>query len=86
MEEQLRHQQIGWMRSDASVETSATPAANNVNMLVETVILNYMALHGEEGLFAADRGLGTETNNQSYRAFTQLSSVSGGIINPPPIV
>ena len=39
----LQHQQIGWMRSDGSVETSATPAANNVNLLVETVILNYMA-------------------------------------------
>ncbi|WP_235015340.1 general secretion pathway protein GspF [Oceanicoccus sp. KOV_DT_Chl] len=81
----LTHQQIGWMRDDASVETSATPAANNVNMLVETVILNYMALHGEEGSFAADRGLGSETNNRRYRAFTQLASVSGGIINPPPI-
>ncbi len=81
----LIHQQIGWMRDDASVETSATPAANNVNMLVETVILNYMALHGEEGNFAADRGLGSETNNRRYRAFGQLSSVSGGTINPPPI-
>ena len=82
----LLHQQIGWMRSDASVETSATPAANSVNMLVETVILNYMALHGEEGAFAADRGLGTETANRRYRAFSQLASVgSDGTINPPPI-
>ena len=79
------YQQLGWMRSDASVETSATPAANNVNMLVETVILNYMALHGEEGNFAADRGLGSEANNRRYRAFTQLGSVTGGFINPPPI-
>lgn len=37
--------QIGHMRADASVETSSTPAANNVNLLVETIILNYMALH-----------------------------------------
>lgn len=37
--------QIGHMRSDASVETSSSPAANNVNLLVETVVLNYMALH-----------------------------------------
>ncbi len=52
-EEQAVHQQIGYMRADASVETAATPAANNVNLLVETVILNYMALHGEQGEFAS---------------------------------
>ena len=52
-EEQAVHQQIGYMRADASVETAATPAANNVNLLVETVILNYMALHGEQGQFAS---------------------------------
>jgi len=46
-----RRNQIGYMRSDASVETSSSPAANNVNLLVQTVILNYMALNGDEGLF-----------------------------------
>lgn len=56
--------QIGYMRSDASVETASSPAANNVNQLVQTVILNYMALHGEEGSFAStfmDQGLGNST-------------------------
>lgn len=51
-DQQARHQQLGYFRSEGSVETSATPAANNVNLLVETVILNYMALHGEQGLFS----------------------------------
>ncbi|MBV1905678.1 MAG: hypothetical protein KUG75_06345 [Pseudomonadales bacterium] len=51
-EDQARHQQIGYMRSDASVETSSSPAANNVNLLVDTILLNYMALHGEQGLFS----------------------------------
>ena len=46
-----QHQQIGWFRNDGSVETAGTPAANNVNLLVESVILNYMALHGEQGDF-----------------------------------
>ena len=46
-----QHQQIGWFRKDGSVETAGTPAANNVNLLVETVVLNYMALHGEQGQF-----------------------------------
>ena len=33
-------------------QRSGTPGANNVNLLVETVLLNYMALHGEQGQFA----------------------------------
>lgn len=78
----LQHQQIGWMRSDASVETSATPAANNVNSLVETVILNYMALHGEEGL-AFDstfpgHGMGDLATRQRYTAFKKLASINTG--------
>jgi hypothetical protein len=46
-------QQIGYFRADGSVETASSPAANNVNLLVETVILNYMALNGEVGLFSS---------------------------------
>jgi len=45
--------QIGYFRADASVETASSPAANNVNLLVETVALNYMALHGEQGNFSS---------------------------------
>ena len=41
------HRQIGRFTSDASVMTSSSPAANNVNLLVNTVVLNYMALNGE---------------------------------------
>ena len=50
-EEQARHQQIGWFRADGSVDTASSVAANNVNLLVETVILNYMALNGDAGSF-----------------------------------
>ncbi len=73
--QQARHQQIGWFRPDASVETSATPAANNVNLLVETVILNYMALHGEQGNFATrfpKHGLGGVAMRDSLSAFTPI--------------
>lgn len=75
----LQHQQIGWMRPDGSVETSATPAANNVNMLVQTVILNYMALHGEsDAAFTSLFGnsLGNATERLRYVAFQQLASVN----------
>ncbi len=44
-------QQIGYFRADGSVETASSPAANNVNLLVETVILNYMSLNGDIALF-----------------------------------
>lgn len=41
------HRQIGRFSSDASVVTSSSPAASNVNLLVNTVVLNYMALNGD---------------------------------------
>lgn len=46
-----RHQQIGFFTGDGSVNTASSPAANNVLLLVQTVLLNYMALHGEIGRF-----------------------------------
>lgn len=73
--EQARHQQIGYFRADASVETASSPAANNVNLLVETVCLNYMALHGEQGNFATvfpQHGLGNSTMMDSLTAFTPI--------------
>jgi len=81
-----QHQQLGWFRPDASVETSATPAANNVNLLVETVILNYMALHGETGNFTGatgvfpEQGLGDNTMLDRMTAFEPI--VSGTASNP----
>ena len=81
----LQRQQLGWMRPDASVETAATPAANNVNLMVETVILNYMALHGEQNLFADPRffprhGLGGGANRDRLVAFEPLQSINGGVL------
>jgi len=75
-----RHQQIGYFRADASVETASSPAAGNVNLLVETVVLNYMALHGEQGQFAARfprHGLGNGALQDSLIAFDPI--VSGRI-------
>jgi hypothetical protein len=54
--------QIGSYTPGGSVNSTSSPAANAVNLLVNTVILNYMALHGEQGTFAAtiaNNGLGT---------------------------
>ncbi|MGH6781311.1 MAG: hypothetical protein ACREB5_04300 [Sphingomonadaceae bacterium] len=76
-----QHQQIGWFRRDASVETASTPAANNVNLLVETVILNYLALHGEQGRFGTlfpGNGLGSASLQDSLIAFNPI--VNGTIV------
>jgi len=74
-EEQAVHQQIGYMDAGGSVQRAATPAANNVNLLVNTVLLNYMALHGEQGQFAnvfLNHGLGNSTMQESLTAFTPI--------------
>ncbi len=82
-EEQAMHQQLGYMSSDGSVQREATPAANNVPLLVNTVLLNYMALHGEQNLFGqtfANHGLGNAAMQDSLTAFTPI--VNGTIDFP----
>ncbi len=81
--EQARHQQIGYMDAGGSVQRAATPAANNVNLLVNAVLLNYMALHGEQANFATlfpNHGLGNAALQDSLTAFTPI--VNGIIANP----
>ncbi len=75
--DQLMHQQIGHMTADGSVQRSATPMANNVNLLVNSVVLNYMALHDEVGLFnglyqslGISHGLGSDLDQ--YIAFQNI--------------
>jgi hypothetical protein len=72
--------QIGYYRADGSIETASHPGANAVNLLVETVILNYMALHGEQGNFSTlfpGNGLGSSALRDSITAFAPI--VSGPI-------
>jgi len=72
------HRQIGRMSAAASVVTSATPAANNVNLLVNMLLLNYMALDGSvtPGNMSAfttafpNHGLGN--NIEDYVAFGRI--------------
>jgi len=76
LDDQLKHQQLGYMSADGAVQRAATPGANNVNLLVNMVILNYMALHGEQNLFGSlypnwnNGGLGTDLDR--YTAFTPI--------------
>lgn len=43
----IDHHQVGRFSADGSVVTSSSPAANNVNLLANTVIANYMSLNGD---------------------------------------
>jgi len=93
-EQQALHQQIGAMDAGGSVMVAGSPAANNVNQLVNTVILNYMALHGEQGGFSNlllnsngapwNHGLGTSAAQlDALTAFEPI--VNGTIASPIPV-
>ncbi|HVK98938.1 MAG TPA: hypothetical protein VM553_03960, partial [Dongiaceae bacterium] len=71
----ISRRQIGWFRGNGDVETASSPAANNVNLLVETVALNYMALHGDQGQFVTrfpSQGLGNGTMRDSLLSFNPI--------------
>jgi hypothetical protein len=76
-------QQIGSFTAAGAVNNTSSPAANAVNLLVETVILNYMALHGEEGNFPTlfpSHGLGGTALRDSLTMIAPL--VNGTVSNP----
>ncbi len=87
---QAVHQQIGAMDAGGSVMRAGSPVANNVNLLVNAVILNYMALHGEQANFGSlyqnpdgsnwNHGLGNAALQDSLTAFEPI--VNGIISNP----
>jgi hypothetical protein len=75
------HQQIGAFAASGDVVRSGTPGANNVNLLVEQVLLNYMALHGEQGQFAnvfPNNGLGANIDR-----LIGLDPIVNGLITNP---
>jgi hypothetical protein len=70
-----QHQQIGYFSANGDVQRAGTPGANNVNLLVEMVLLNYMALHGQQNMFATQfptHGLGDPTNLDRFTAFEPI--------------
>ena len=70
-----RHQQLGFFTSDGSVNTASNPGANNVLLLVQMVLLNYLALHGEIGRFQQlfpEQGLGAGSALDALVAFQPI--------------
>ncbi len=69
--------QIGYFRSGADVETDANRVANNVNVLAEAIVLNYLALHDEAGRIGEvlpGHSLGTVAEIDSVTAFQPIRS------------
>jgi hypothetical protein len=73
-----RRQQLGYFRRDGDVETAGSAAANNVNLLVQAVVLNYMALHDPNPNLnklngnGFTQGLGDTTAQRSMIAFNPI--------------
>ena len=68
-------QQIGYFRPTGNVETGANRVANNVTLLAESIVLNYMALHDDVGRFASvlpGHGLGSGAQLDSLIAFQPI--------------
>jgi hypothetical protein len=75
--------QIGYYTMDGSVANNSSPAANAVNLLVNTVLLNYMSLHNQIGQFPTTfpgHGLGSGAQLDSLAVFAPI--VNGVITNP----
>ena len=67
--------QIGYFRPDGSVETAATRVADNVTALAESIVLNYMALHNQVGMFdmvLPGHGLGMAADLDALIAFAPI--------------
>lgn len=68
-------QQMGYFRANGNVETSSSPFANSVETLSEMVVLNYLGLHGEQGMFGQvldGPSLGTGAAVDPYIAFDPI--------------
>lgn len=68
-------QQLGYYRSNGNIETASSPFANSVETLSEMVVLNYLALHGEQGMFGQvldNPGLGTGAAVDPFIAFDPI--------------
>jgi hypothetical protein len=74
--------QIGYFRRDGDVETASSPAANSVNLLVQTVLLNYMALHSETNLFTGEFGAALG-NGGALDSLVALAPICNGTIQNP---
>jgi hypothetical protein len=78
--------QLGYFTGDGSVASTSSPGANAVNLLAEMVVLNYMALHGQEGAFQSMRwasGVSTGLGSiGTYSGLIALPQIVSGPVAP----
>ena len=81
--------QIGSFNSDGSINTSSSPAGNNVFNLAQMVVLNYMALHSASAISQfpmlypspnLNNTLGTGAALESLIAFQPLAGLVNGVV------
>jgi hypothetical protein len=68
-------QQLGAFKATGAIDTASSPFANSVTQLAEMVVLNYLALHGEEAKFntvLTNPGLGSGAAVAPYIAFNRI--------------
>ena len=72
-----KHRQLGWYTAGGSVVTTSSSAANNVNALAHTAILNFMALNGDvtPGNFNNFTSLFTNSNGIPTHGINNLASM-----------
>jgi hypothetical protein len=79
--------QLGYFNADGSLNTTASPAGNNVFNLAQIVVLNYMALHGAQAQFATlypapnlNNTLGSGAALDPLIAYAPLASLVNGVV------
>jgi len=72
----MNNQQIGFANADGTVNATSSPAANANNLLVQTVMLNWMAANGTVANFDTlfpMQGLGAAAGRTALMAFNQIT-------------
>ena len=67
--------QVGWFRATGNVETAATRISDDVNLLAQAIVLNYLALHNLTGTLNTvlpGQGLGSGSQLDPLIAFANL--------------
>jgi hypothetical protein len=67
--------QVGWFRATGNVETAATRISDEVNLLAQAIVLNYLALHNQVGTLGSvlpSHGLGSGSQLDPLIAFANL--------------
>ena len=75
----LARRQIGYYRTNnGAIETGALPISDNVENLAESVVLNYLAIHGRENeldTVLPGHNLGTPAQREALISFDRLAAI-----------